>query len=97
MYDGTEFALPEQLEIDAVELAAKKLVASGQNLKCPKAIPLSRGRPCNDAGKRKEAFYEQGAGKKKRAHTCSYCGLTDHERTHCPLRQQPEEGDGDGT
>jgi hypothetical protein len=88
-----KFRLPDQSEVDAVMNEAKKLVASGKNLRVPKAIPPTRGRPGNDAGKRKQSFYEKGQGHKKRPHCCGFCGLSDHVRTHCPLRQT--EGDDD--
>ena len=92
-YKGLEFRLPDQSQVDAVMVEAKKLVASGKNLRVPKAIPPTRGRPGKDAGKRKQSFYEKGQGQKKRSHCCSFCFLTDHVRTHCPLRQT--EGDDD--
>ena len=88
---GLEFRLPDQSQVDAVINEAKRLVASGQNLRVPKAIPPTRGRPGNDAGKRKQSFYEKGQGKKKRPHCCAYCGLPDHNRTHCPLRQTEDD------
>lgn len=92
-YVGLEFRLPDQSQMDTVMIEAKKLVSSGQSLRVPKAIPPTRGRPGNDAGKRKQSFYEKGQGHKKRAHCCSYCGLSDHVATHCPLRQAESSDD----
>ena len=90
-FTGLEFSLPDQSEVDAVVNEAKRLVASGHNLRPPKAIPPCRGRPGRDVGKRKKSFYEKGQGEKKRPHCCSFCGLPDHNRTHCPLRQTEDD------
>ncbi len=88
LYEGKEFLLPPQHEVDNVILAAKRHVLSGDYLQSPKALAPPRGRPVKNAGVRKRAWYEQGAAQtKKRAYTCSLCHLQGHTRKLCDLRQ----------
>ena len=88
LYEGLEFPLPPQNEIDDAMIQAELLVASGNALHGPKALPPPRGRPVKNAGIRKRSWYEQGpSGNTKRAYTCSLCSQPNHTRKDCPLKQ----------
>ena len=88
LYHEQHFNVPLQHDVDAVVLAAKMHVASGDYLQSPKALPPPRGRPVKNAGVRRRSWLENGASKtKKRAYTCALCHLTGHTRKKCDLRQ----------
>jgi hypothetical protein len=95
MYDGVQFRVPEQWEIDEVILAAKESVESGTGLKPPKALYAPRGAPGKEAGKRKEDWLQKGAGNKKRKYTCALCHLAGHTRKDCELRQCADDAGDD--
>ena len=94
MYEGLEFRMPQQHEVDAVMLEAQKKVDSGEYLRNPKALPPPRGRPHKDAGARKKTWYETGTTKNKtKPRMCRLCTELGHDRRTCPLRQPgPDEG-----
>ena len=101
LYVDLEFRLPAKSKVDAVMPEAKKLVRSGDYLRCPKALAPPRGRPVKNAGVRRKAWYENGTTKpKKRAYVCSLCHQPKCTRDKCPLRQMneapAEEGEGGG-
>jgi hypothetical protein len=89
-YHGLEFAMPAQHDIDSVMLTAKRLVATGSNIRTPKALLPPRGRPVKHAGSRKRSWYEAGPGgkTKKRTYTCSLCNLEGHTARECSLAQE---------
>ena len=51
-YLGVEFRRPDQEQMHAAIQEAKQLLAGKDHLKVPVALPVPRGRPRNDAGKR---------------------------------------------
>ena len=71
-YAGYTFNIPDQCDVNQVLILAKTLVAKGDNVNVPKALPPPRGRPVHNAGKRKKSWYENGpAPKKNRTYSCS--------------------------
>ena len=94
MYEGLEFRMPQQHEVDAVMLEMQKKVDSGEYLRNPKALPPPRGRPRKDAGARKKTCYETGTTKNKtKPRMCRLSTELGHDRRRCPLRQPgPDEG-----
>ena len=55
-YENVLFDIPSQEDIDNVFINPKVLVAKGENVRIPKALPPPRDRPGNNAGKRKKGF-----------------------------------------
>ena len=99
-YAGLDFLLPAQADIDAnIRRASELILSGGACLQAPKAQLPPRGRPVANAGVRKRAFYEQGAGagaKSRRTYTCKLCFSSGHTRTKCELRQRWDSGIGEG-
>ena len=87
-YEGLDFQLPVQSDVDSVVRAAKRSVVKGRNLQVPKALPPPRGRPVKGTVKRKKAWYERGPdARKKRSYSGSLCGSSGHTQKSCNLRQ----------
>lgn len=87
-YENVSFDLPTQADVDRIMVHAKVIVAKGENVRIPKALPPPRGRPVKGAGKRKKGWYERGPeAAKRRAYGCALCHQDDHNRLQCPLAQ----------
>jgi hypothetical protein len=61
---GLEFSLPDQSEVDAVINEAKRLVASGQNLRTPKAFHRQGGAPATTLESGRSRFTRRARVKK---------------------------------
>lgn len=87
-YSGYTFVVPSTLEVENIITRAKTLVAKGEHLHVPKALPPPKGRPVKNAGRRRKSWYEMGPNhKKQRTHSCSICRREGHSADDCPIRQ----------
>lgn len=94
-YEGVEFQLPSQAQVDELMTSARQKVLSGSSVKIPLAIPPPRGRPPKNAGARLKSWYERGPdAAKRRKYTCALCGKEGHRRNACELKQSFEQNVG---
>lgn len=91
-YEGIDFDVPNEADIEEVFAGARRLVETGGNIHIPLAIAPPRGRPFKEAGRRKRSWFERGPSRKRRrTYNCSYCSQAGHSSITCPLRQGSSE------
>ena len=95
-YKNLVFDVPTQAEVDEVLDNGRLMVATGNNLQVPVALPPPRGRPIKNSGRRRKSWYERGtAATKKRNYSCSLCRRPGHTAVNCDLKQSAS-GDSGG-
>ena len=85
-YSDVEFVSPDQDQMETAISEAKELLARKGHLKLPVALPVPRGRPRNDGGKRALGYREKNLNKKV-ARRCGACAEMGHNRGKCPYKQ----------
>lgn len=86
-----DFPIQQQWDVDRVVVEAQKLVASNNNLHIPGSprnlhgpLPLPRGLPVKNSGKRRRSWYERCPNlSNKHSYTCSFCQMKAHTARNC--------------